>query len=290
VVKAQAAGAEAPETTDVTGRRLRLASPATALIVGGLVLALAVLDVPLARLAHQSLDASGGSSPFWFSVALGVVGFVVAWRRPRNPLGWILLGGAAFGALSQDASFYGLCRAHNLLKRLDDCLPCRCRRVGDREVVADDLTQLCVLARGLGGGHVSHALCERDPVVGLGVHAAHDARDGHLGQRVGHCVPVRVLAGSTAHEIDDCPVSALLTGCGTKVEDSGEADDAGEVDRGLGTGGADGQLAPAGGPGGQVAAGAVAYGHHPVGVCVGERSQIVDRCRGMNAAGLCLPG
>jgi hypothetical protein len=28
-----------------------------------------------------------------------VVGFVVAWRRPRNPLGWILLGAAAFGAL-----------------------------------------------------------------------------------------------------------------------------------------------------------------------------------------------
>jgi hypothetical protein len=106
VVKAQAAGAVASETTDVTGRRLRLASPATALIVGGLLLALAVLDVPLARLAHQSLNADGGSSPFWFSVALGVVGFVVAWRRPRNPLGWILLGGATFGALSQDASFY----------------------------------------------------------------------------------------------------------------------------------------------------------------------------------------
>ena len=92
--------------TDVAARRLRLASPATALIVGGLVLVLAVLDVPLARLAHQSLNASGGSSPFWFSVALAVVGFVVAWRRPRNPLGWLLLGGATFGALSQDASFY----------------------------------------------------------------------------------------------------------------------------------------------------------------------------------------
>ena len=92
--------------TDVPARRLRLASPATALIVGGLLLALAVLDVPLARLANQSLNADGGSSPFWFSVALGVVGFVVAWRRPRNPLGWILLAGATFGALSQDASFY----------------------------------------------------------------------------------------------------------------------------------------------------------------------------------------
>jgi hypothetical protein len=91
---------------DVTGRRLRLASPATALVLGGLVLALAVLDVPLARLAHQSLNANGGSTPFWFSAALGAVGFVVASRSPRNPLGWILLGAAAFSVLSQDASFY----------------------------------------------------------------------------------------------------------------------------------------------------------------------------------------
>ena len=70
------------------------------------MLVLAVMDVPLAHLAHQSLNASGGSSPFWFSVALGAVGFVVASRKPRNPLGWILLGAATFGALSQDASFY----------------------------------------------------------------------------------------------------------------------------------------------------------------------------------------
>jgi hypothetical protein len=36
------------------------------------------------------------------------VGFVVAWRKPRNLLGWTLLGMAAFGALSEDASFYNL--------------------------------------------------------------------------------------------------------------------------------------------------------------------------------------
>ncbi len=94
--------------TDVAARRFRLASPATALIVGGLVLALAVVDVPLARLAHQSLNASGGSSPVWFSAALGAVGFVVASRTPRNPLGWILLGAAVFSSLSQDASFYAV--------------------------------------------------------------------------------------------------------------------------------------------------------------------------------------
>jgi hypothetical protein len=90
------------------GIKLGLASPATPLTVGGLVLALVVIDVPLARLAHQGLNASGGSSPVWFSVALGAVGFVVASRKPRNPLGWILLGGAMFSSLSQDASFYAV--------------------------------------------------------------------------------------------------------------------------------------------------------------------------------------
>ena len=33
---------------------------------------------------------------------------MVASRRPRNPLGWILLGGAVFSSLSQDASFYAV--------------------------------------------------------------------------------------------------------------------------------------------------------------------------------------
>jgi hypothetical protein len=95
-------------TTGVTARRLRLASPTTALVLGGFVLALMAADVPLARLAHQSLNASGGSVPVWFSAAFGVVGFVVAWRKPRNPLGWVIVGLAAFGALSEDASFYAV--------------------------------------------------------------------------------------------------------------------------------------------------------------------------------------
>jgi hypothetical protein len=30
----------------------------------------------------------------------------VAWRKPGNPLGWIILGGAAFSMLSEDASYY----------------------------------------------------------------------------------------------------------------------------------------------------------------------------------------
>jgi hypothetical protein len=92
--------------TEVTGRRLRLVSPVSAAVLGGLLLALIAVDVPLSRLAHQSVNASGGSVPVWISGAAGVVGFMVAWRRPGNPLGWIFLLQAFFGTLSQDASFY----------------------------------------------------------------------------------------------------------------------------------------------------------------------------------------
>ena len=60
----------------VTARRIRLASPTTALVLGGLVLALIIADVPLADLAHQSLNASGGSLPVWVSAPFAVVGFV----------------------------------------------------------------------------------------------------------------------------------------------------------------------------------------------------------------------
>jgi hypothetical protein len=56
------------------GRRFRLASPATALVLGGLVLALVIADIPLAGLAHQSLNAIGGSVPVWVSAPFALVG------------------------------------------------------------------------------------------------------------------------------------------------------------------------------------------------------------------------
>ena len=65
------------------------------LACGAAMLALAVAAVPLAGLAHQSLNASGGSVPVWVVAPFGIVGLVVAWRRPGNPLGWIMLGGLA---------------------------------------------------------------------------------------------------------------------------------------------------------------------------------------------------
>jgi hypothetical protein len=86
--------------------RLRLASPVAVLVLGGLLLVLAAAAVPLARLAHQSLNATAGSSPVWATAPFAVVGLVLAWRKPGNPLGWIILGAATFGMLSEDASYY----------------------------------------------------------------------------------------------------------------------------------------------------------------------------------------
>jgi hypothetical protein len=107
MVMAQLAGVRMREA-DLAGRRFRLASAATALVLGGLVLALMIADVPLAAVAHQSLAATGGSVPVWVSAPLAAVGFVVAWRKPGNPLGWIILGVAVFLVLSQDVSYYAV--------------------------------------------------------------------------------------------------------------------------------------------------------------------------------------
>jgi hypothetical protein len=90
------------------GRRMRLGSPAAALVLGGLVLVLAAAAVPLARLAHMSLNASSGSTPVWVTAPAALVGFAVAWRRPANPLGWIILIAAALSMLTRDAAYYAV--------------------------------------------------------------------------------------------------------------------------------------------------------------------------------------
>jgi hypothetical protein len=89
-------------------RRIRLASPATALVLGGVLLALLAAAWPFAGLAHLSVNGSTGGAQWWTFTPFGVVGFVVAWRKPGNPLGWCLLGLAVAGALSEDGSFYAI--------------------------------------------------------------------------------------------------------------------------------------------------------------------------------------
>ncbi len=90
------------------GGRLRLGSPVAALVLGGLVLVLAVAAVPLARLAHQSLNAASGQLPVWVEVLFAVGAFLVAWRKPGNPLGWIFLTGSVLSMLSADAAYYAV--------------------------------------------------------------------------------------------------------------------------------------------------------------------------------------
>jgi hypothetical protein len=100
------AGEQAPVSTEVAARRFRVASPAAALVLGGLVLALMIADAPLASLAHQSVN--DGSVPVWIAAGFAVAGFVVAWRKPSNPIGWVILALAGFAALGDDSSFYAL--------------------------------------------------------------------------------------------------------------------------------------------------------------------------------------
>jgi hypothetical protein len=79
-----------------------------AISLGCLALTLAIVNVPLARLGQASMDSDTGSIPVWFTAVYVTLGLIIAWRRPRNVLGWILIGGGLFGTLSQDASFYAL--------------------------------------------------------------------------------------------------------------------------------------------------------------------------------------
>ena len=88
------------------GGRFRLASTVAVPAVLCVVLALIAVSWPLASLAHVS--ASTGGLPWYVYAPFGVVGFMVAWRKPGNPLGWCLVGMIVAGALSQDGGLYAI--------------------------------------------------------------------------------------------------------------------------------------------------------------------------------------
>ena len=95
----------ASERTELT-RRFRLASPATAVFVGVLTLALMAVDIPLEAAIH-TLSASNA----WeleFVLPFTLVGGVVARREPRNPMGWLLLAVSLVTVLNGDASDYAV--------------------------------------------------------------------------------------------------------------------------------------------------------------------------------------
>jgi hypothetical protein len=83
-----------------------VATPRTALALVVAIGVLFVAAVPIAALAHQ-LNAAGASLA-GLMLAFGLVGFVVARSRPRNPIGWCMLGAAAFLVLSALGSSYSI--------------------------------------------------------------------------------------------------------------------------------------------------------------------------------------
>jgi hypothetical protein len=85
----------------VPAGRWRLVSPGMAVVLGVAVVLLVAAAVPLAILGR---DLSQGIVVLPF----GVVGFVVAWRQSRNPIGWILLGLTLAFLLSADGGSYAL--------------------------------------------------------------------------------------------------------------------------------------------------------------------------------------
>jgi hypothetical protein len=78
-----------------TGRRWRLASPATAVALGVVALLSEAAQLVLEGLSHQlptaASDIANTAAGAAFVLAFTAVGVVVARRQPRNPMGWLLI-------------------------------------------------------------------------------------------------------------------------------------------------------------------------------------------------------
>ncbi len=91
----RSAAEQAAITSEVAGRRFRLASPTTAVVLLALGFVLTVLQLPLMHMAHGARGAgSGGGAGFGLVslLALALPGVVIARRQPSNPIVWVLIG------------------------------------------------------------------------------------------------------------------------------------------------------------------------------------------------------
>jgi hypothetical protein len=86
---------------------LRLLRPATAWALVGLTVLLAVALVPLSLAARQNPLATGGTNVV-IAGSFAVVGLVVAWHRPQNPIGWLMLVLAAGFIFFVDGAQYNV--------------------------------------------------------------------------------------------------------------------------------------------------------------------------------------
>jgi hypothetical protein len=89
------------------GGRPFWATPATAWALAGLTVLLAVALIPLSLTTRQNPLAAGGANVV-IAVSFAVVGLVVAWHRPRNPIGWLMLALAVNFILYIDSGLYNV--------------------------------------------------------------------------------------------------------------------------------------------------------------------------------------
>ncbi len=87
------------------GALLRLETPRTAFWLGSLTALLIIAAIPLTIASH---DVSQGI----VVVPFGAVGYIVARRQPRNPIGWILLAATLAFLLSADGGSYAVLYYH----------------------------------------------------------------------------------------------------------------------------------------------------------------------------------
>jgi len=84
-----------------------LRRPATAWALVGLTVLLAAALVPLSLAARQNPLATGGANVV-IALSFAAVGLVVAWHRPQNPIGWLMLVLAAGFIFYIDSGLYNV--------------------------------------------------------------------------------------------------------------------------------------------------------------------------------------
>ena len=78
--------------------------------IGGVCLVLLILSLALLALDWKAIDSPGTAQlPYFFAAPIiEVLGVLVATRRPRHPIGWLLLAIAASNAISLTANFVAI--------------------------------------------------------------------------------------------------------------------------------------------------------------------------------------
>jgi hypothetical protein len=88
-----------------TTRRIWPASRLTALALAALAVLLLPGSLVLSALTGQNLAENGGQDIVVFASCV-TVGLIVAWHRPGNPIGWLILAGVDVQGLAIDGSVY----------------------------------------------------------------------------------------------------------------------------------------------------------------------------------------